>query len=237
MYKDFSLIAACRGRHNLLDNFIKSVFSTPKKKHSIELLIVADKDDEKTHEIARKNRLNNNDITLIIKQERTKYLNRDYINHAVNLSLGNYLWALGNDLEIMTKNWDEILRNKIETFLVDKPDRISYIYIDDDIHKEGDYGGCCFPIVTREAVKTLGFLMPPELATWSADHYLWLLFKDFAPNRIMNCFDVKLNHYCYHNKRLERDDISRQVEANAINEMTHEKYNEYAYKLLRGIGK
>jgi hypothetical protein len=96
-------------------------------------------------------------------------------------------------------------------------------------------GGCCFPVVTKETVETLGFLMPPELATWSADHFLWLIFKGAVENRIIDCRGISILHHCFHNGRTERDELSKEVERNAQCEMTNQKLSEYIAKINKRI--
>lgn len=229
---DFSVIAACRGRHQQLRTFIESLYDNARRRTKLETIIMADNDDLTTVNIVHEYQQRYPNIIVNV-QPRSPFLNRDYINKAANFAAGKYLWVLGNDIEVVTKHWDVVLYEHMERFLdpFTLPHGIAYCYIDDDIHAENDYGGCCFPVITRQFVKVMGFCMPPELTTWSADHYLWQLFSEAAPHCITKCFGAKLHHWCHHTGRMPRDEINHEVEQNWRNYLTESKYQQYLVRL------
>lgn len=219
---DFSLIAACRGRYEALERFINSVFTLAHNPQRVELWIMADNDDVKTHEVVERLCKDHFPSWNIIlgKRERTVNLNRDYINVAAEQSSGKYLWVLGNDVEILNVGWDTKLKLNIEEFVYQESpnDRLCYVYIDDDIHKVDEYGGCCFPLITRESFNAAGFFMVPDCTTWAADHYLWMMYKHLSKNRILDLRGgngARLAHHAHHTGKAERDELNREIERNA----------------------
>jgi hypothetical protein len=215
---DFSVIAACRGRHDLLRKFVHSVFATAARPESVELFIMTDDDDAETGRVVEDIVSANPGWTIVLRSRpRSPYLNRDYINAAAASARGKYLWVLGNDVEIATPGWDRTLKEGVERFLWDKPDRLAYVFIDDELHKHSESGGCCFPLVTRESVAALGFFMPPEYTTWGADHWLWVIYSGLKKNRIVDIRSVTARHYSHHTGRLPQDDVNKDVERNAHN--------------------
>lgn len=229
-----SLIAACRGRYDLLRKFIESAFETASDPNAIEMKLMIDDDDIDSRNIILSYQSKYKTLDKG-SQTRNKFLNKNYINVASLFARGRLQWALGNDVELLTQNWDKLLIEQFDDFLATKPDRVAYGYISDDIHKEMSEGGCCFPVITKETVDTLGFLMPPELATWSADHFLWVIFKGLIEDRIIDCRNVRLMHHCFHNGRTNRDDISQEVERNAQCDMTSLQMCNYTNLLNRRI--
>jgi hypothetical protein len=233
---NFTLVAACRGRYSSLERFIRSVFLTPRDRSEVELFIMSDEDDPGTHEVVHRLQLEHGSWNLRLhKQPRTIFLNRDYINLGVAMGTGRFTWALGNDVEIVTPEWDQIVLQAASTYFSDKPDGIGFIFIDDDLRKEGDFDGCCFPIMTREAVNAVGFHMPPEIATWGADFWLWQIYKTLGEDRVLRCPDVRIYHHCHHNGRTPRDEINIEVERNYSGWLSPELVECYTRRLREAI--
>src|SRR5579859_7547389 len=149
-----SLIIPTRNRFSLLQNCIRSFFEKATSQSVVEAIMVCDFDDctvRNMDEIA----LTNNWNLKMVFQRQSNMIIRDYNNYGSQCSTGKFIWILNDECEMVTKNWDEILCDKCEEFLVDKPDRIVYVKIDDSTHtswRREDELGCCFPILSREAV-------------------------------------------------------------------------------------
>lgn len=231
----WTVIAACRGRHESLRRFIISVFDNAIQPREVELYIMADNDDPQTVEIARGLRDGMGWNIVIHQQDRKPTLNRDYINLAARLSSGDFLWVLGNDQEIVTKAWDAELRNCIENFWLREniKDGLAYVYPDDDIHKVGEYGGCCCPVVTRAHVNATGGYFPSMITAWAADHWLWLSYQKLKSNRIVDCRNVKAVHYAHHTGKAPQDEINKEVERSSTicNQPTPEQFQSYVDQL------
>ncbi len=229
---NFTLVAACRGRYAMLERFIRSAFATASRPEEVELFVMSDDDDSQTRDLTKHLQRANPTWNLRShSQPRSLNLNRDYINAGVAMGTGRYTWALGNDVEIVTPGWDEIVLREAEAYFADKPDRIAFIYIDDDLHKPGDQGGCNFPILSRESVDAVGFHMPPEFTTWGADHWLWEMYTRLVEARVLSCRSVRILHHAHHTGRASRDEINCAVERNASGSMPPESLAAYVQRL------
>lgn len=214
---NISIIVPTRSRLERLAVLIESVFSKAKYPDLVQLVLVYDNDDTETRDFLKIGAgFIKPENLVILNRDRTSNLNNDYLNYAAKHTTGKFIWGLGNDNEIIVENWDEILLNKCEEFLQNKPGRILYGYVADDIHNTGDVmtvGGCCFPLISRESYEALGWFFPPQITKWGADHWLWIIYKSLEENRILDLRDdVKVLHYCHHNGSAPRDEVNMEME-------------------------
>lgn len=214
---DFSLIIPTRERIHRLETCLLSFFNMAKRKHNNEAILVVDHDDKSIRHFSDfiiEHELN----VRILTVWRSEMMIRDYNNYGAQCSLGKYVWILNDDYEMTTKNWDEILKNKIEPFCTGNKDRCAYVMVDDSTHTEANWNclderGCCCPIMTRETTEALNGVMPWEINSWGADISLYHIFQKLPKRRILNCVkDIKVLHYCRHNNTAEIDEISRRIE-------------------------
>lgn len=233
----FSVIINSRGRYQSLIASVDSVFKTAKNIDDVELFIMADSDDTTTHDTVKQIMRDNPNWNINFHiQDRKINLNQHYTNRAASMGVGKYFFILGNDVEIRTQDWDAILEEAIENFLVDKPDRICYVYIDDDVHKPDEYGGCCYPLVTKEAIDTVGFYLPAECTTWGSDHWLWMIYLEISENRMLQCRNVSvLNHGYKGNGIGNRDNVNFEVENRVSYGNIHITYRNYVNKINEAI--
>lgn len=216
---DFSLILPTRNRIQKLTEFLDSIQNTTCNLSKIEILICYDNDDNETSSFINDNRFKNCDIKWI-KGSRSFNFSKDYYNEMAKVAKGKFIWALNDDVSFVTKNWDTILTEAIEKFLIDKNDRIAYIGTYDNTDSghespERRNGYCCFPMVTKETIDTSGKMFPETVPTWGGDGALWDIFEKI-PDRILNARSlVKLNHKCIHNGH-DRDEVSIEIERRFI---------------------
>lgn len=230
-----SIIVPTRSRLQRLTNMLHSVYDKAKEPDKVEVVLVYDNDDTETYDFLQ-SILEEIPNSKALNRDRSPNLNNDYLNYAAKHTQGKYIWGLGNDNEIVTENWDEVLINKCEAFLLNKRGRILYGYVADDIHDDAPFwtgGGCCFPIVSRESYEALGWFFPPEITKWGADHWLWIIYKSLKENRILDLRkDLKVLHYCHHNGRCERDELNREMERGSYNNWLSDiAITDYAKKL------
>jgi hypothetical protein len=147
------------------------------------------------------------------------------------------MWGLTDDTEILTKDWDVLLEERAEKFLLDKPDRIAYIHINDGT-KAGLHEFCCFPILTKEVRDTMGGILPKEINSWGADIALFNLFKSLSSPRICDAYDLKVAHKCHHNNTIPRDAVNIHIENISHNmDLSHEDMLRYIKNLNSQIEK
>lgn len=217
----FSILCPTRNRATGLRRMIESVVATTESPKDVEIIIMYDDDDKATESFLRdycsKKTFSVPSIRYFAR-ERSMWLARDYYGRMAELARGEFLWGVGDDVEFLTKGWDVILSNRIESYLKDKPDRVVYVSIEDSTppppHSIDPPPFCCFPIISKSGVEGLGFLLHYSLATWGADYTIYLVYSHEKVRRVLSVDEVVLDHISYHSGRAIRDGVSLQVEAN-----------------------
>ena len=208
----FSLLIPTRDRAVERDRLLKSIITTTTNLNDIEILFAVDRDDLRTQEILSETikTFSNLNIKYFIRN-RSIFLNRDYYNWLSGFASGNFYWVIGDDLVFAFNGWDVYLKNRIEDYLKDKHDRIVCVGPKDDTPKPGSLPYFpCFPIVSKEAVKAIGFVLHPNIPTWGADYALYCLYKEVPRILVIN-ENTFLNHISYHTKKVESDALNRRV--------------------------
>jgi hypothetical protein len=214
---EFSVTAPTRKRLKYLHKLVESVFGLAKNPDSVELILMYDSDDPETEDYIklRKEKLPNivGNCVQITPEMRQQGLNIHdlFFNPAARMARGKYVWGTGNDVEVMTQNWDEILSYEIEEFLSDKPDRLCYTVINhDDLTTPLITGACTFPVFSKEHVDTIGGTMPNEITSWGADQAMFEIYKGLIRNRILNISDrIFVWHHSFHTGRTHREEESK----------------------------
>lgn len=225
----FSIVIPSRERYSLLIRTLDNIYFKADNPNKIESIVIIDNDDEYSEIILKDYKNFNNFPVKIFKVNRGSNLNKDYYQYGFQQSSGKYLWGLGNDCEIITQHWDSILEQQIESFLVDKKDRLCYTYIGDDLNfNKRKWMGCCFPVFTREVFTALGCTFPIEIEAYGADHWVWQNFKKCRYNRILDIRDiVQLKHYANFNGRTKPDKISARWYVPRKCELTEKEEKRY----------
>lgn len=208
---NFSICFASRGRVPLLRNLFDSIAGNSKFLDKVEVLVGIDNDDTATCN-AVDQLTTRFPFVQFFRRDRSHMLNRDYINWVYDISgrKGDYVIACNDDAIFATKNWDEILLNKFNDFIKDKPDGVVYGYTTDTILNRFNMGYCCFPTLSKRGVEALGWIMPPEYHSWVADISCWRVYH--AVGRICDVSEVSIEHISYHSGKRGRDETSYHVE-------------------------
>jgi hypothetical protein len=195
----------------------ESLVATTANPSKIEIIAVVDEDDKITIEEC-------SSIKSIVKdfhckfvfRQRSPHLNEDYINFAARQAMGKFIFVLNDDVIFKVPEWDIKANDKLENFLSDKPDRIVYGLSDDGMsnvrqnQKGMEYSG--FPIISREAIQTLGYAMHPKFNSWSADIHLYPIYNSVG--RVCNLRqEVCAYHNSHHTGMRERDHINDHVQS------------------------
>jgi hypothetical protein len=206
---DFSVVLASRERTYLLSSLVDSIYNHTSDISNVEVLIGIDDDDASYRDLT---------VTLpktypFIKfksRQRSRKLNQDYLNWlACEHSSSKYVIICNDDVQFMTPGWDDIIREKMEAYLSDKPDRIAYGFVSDALINRHGMGYTCFPVLTREAITALEFAMPAEYPSWGADIAIWRVYSGIG--RICDLSQVMLKHISYHAGTREVDHINQHV--------------------------
>lgn len=213
----FSLIVPTRNRIPELKRFLQSVRDTVNDKTQVEVLLAIDEDDHFTLETAKKYRddqYKDLNITIHIKPYSGQYIfvNRDYYNWLAKLSSGKFIWILGDDTVLLAKNWDIEILSQLENYLRDKPDRIVCAGIKDNTPKPAPHlpPFPCFPLVSRETLDLMGFILHDNIPTWGADYLIYQLYTQ--ANRYLAIDNqMYINHVSYHTRQTNEDQTAKRI--------------------------
>lgn len=223
---DFSLIIPTRslGRQKWLDKSLDSFFGKAMHPEFVEAIILLDSDDVKaciaTQELALKyEEKYDATIKIVIQKRDTDRFTEKYQNFGVQCSTGKFTWALNDECEMVTQDWDEIIRKSLYDFYNKKNTTVAYIAVDDDTHvKSGHWRrrGCCFPILTAAAAEAINGNFPAEISNWGADSAIYTIFDHCMPDHIIDLTGaISLIHHSSHNGRRDQDDIGHEVANNS----------------------
>lgn len=209
----FSIVFATRERTTLLRNLLESIVVTTHNPRWIEVIAVYDSDDSETDGISSELIEKFKSINLrMLRRERSPRLNEDYINYAARLSDGEYIIVLNDDVKFETQGWDDVAYQKCEDYKITYPDGIMYGVTEDglnDLKRRQNLTYCCFPLISKKAVKILGYAMHPAFNSWGADVHLYRIYSNI--NRVVDLRDIKLIHYSYHGNSREKDKVNEHV--------------------------
>lgn len=194
-----SILVPTKGRLNNIKNLFNNLSQTIEDPQTIELFVLYDEGEQQWKDSTPYN-------YYVLEREHSDYLNRDYYNYLAEISIGNYLWGIGDDVKFITKGWDKILQEKVEEYLKDKPDRLAYISVSEDRTKALHP---CFPLITRESFNSLNMYFHPELLSWGADRCLYELYEGI--DRILHIPEIHIEHLSYHNDSGIYDDTAKSI--------------------------
>tara|TARA_A100001201_G_C4094913_1_gene203363 strand:+ start:150 stop:878 length:729 start_codon:yes stop_codon:yes gene_type:complete len=189
---DFSIIFNSRGRVPMLTKMLECIEETCSNLDRLEVIVNFDTDDIES--ISAMPELNNKYKflqCLINERELNLHVN---VNKMAFMAKGKYIWALGDDCHIMTKEWDKIAIDRFETAFKDYEDKILLGAVNStSVDKQFDKGWYCdAPILTREGRDGIGYLIHPHFISLGADVATWMVYA--AVNRIVDMRDICFDH-------------------------------------------
>lgn len=199
MNKTFSLILNSRGRPSQLYDLLVSIEQTTSSLSSIEVTICVDEDDLLTKEWIDNNRYEEFkfQIIFIIITPNTSNLHTN-LNFAASVSSGKFIFGLNDDCLLLSQDWDKLSEEKLNNYLIDKPDGIVYgRTYDTSVDKGGSKEYASFPVLSKKAVEALGFYMDNRFVGWGGDVSCWRIFNEVG--RICDLPDIQIDHL-FHNE-------------------------------------
>lgn len=189
---NFTILFNSRGRVGLLQQMLRSIADTAQNIDSIEVLVNFDTDDYESISAIPilkiefpflKPRVNQREVNI--------HLN---VNKMASEAMGRYVWALGDDCHIITKDWDKIAESKFEEFFADKPDRIAIGAVDstsvDKCQEHEWYTDA--PIATKEGIDALGYMIHPHFISLGADVATTIVYR--SVDRIIDMREIVFDH-------------------------------------------
>jgi glycosyltransferase involved in cell wall biosynthesis len=104
-----------------LSKALESIYSTCYSKDNFEVLLAVDNDDLETIEFV-KNFIVNHPNTKMFLFERQRYKGMHfYQNTLIKHASGEFIWGINDDAEFQSKNWDLIINEYSNKFIVINP--------------------------------------------------------------------------------------------------------------------
>ena len=191
----FSAFLNSRGRPALLENALDSLYATCSDAESLETLVRCDSDDLETIEFLKTADYPN---LRYFVGPRPSNLIESY-NELVSKAVGEYLFVLNDDVQILTENFDLIALEKIDDFKRKYKiwDNVLMCSTSDtSIDKTAGQKYSSFVIISKEAVMALGYFMNEKYVTLGADAHISRIY--YAIDRVVDCSDILLDHI-FHN--------------------------------------
>jgi phage FluMu protein Com len=191
--KKLGIFVCTRNRIEGLSSLLDSIFSKCKDVDNLDVWVGFDHDDEATQSFIQSTQ---HPLNYYINHSKSatcvgcneEYVNRhkDVIQPMVDSSQADYHWVLNDDIVIETDAFDFIIEQSIESFLQDKSDRIFYgmpniFFVDnngitcsefiEDVFNKKTFATeySCYPLLTKETSDAIGYFLPTEFATNTAD--------------------------------------------------------------------
>jgi len=192
----FSLILNSRKRSRFLYNFINSLVLNTEDKSKAEILIRIDDDDDESLKLTEQN------FNFNVKfycGKRPLNLHKTINELALNSEAEN-IFVCNDDIEIITKNWDSLALAKIENYKKENKIKDNIYYCKTNCNsadRDRLSGYCSFPIISKEAVKELGFFMHESFVGLGADHCIYRLYKSI--DRVIDLTELNIDHVLHRN--------------------------------------
>jgi hypothetical protein len=168
-----SFLIPTRLRTKLLEKSLISIKKNSIEKNTYEIILCVDDDDIETIQWANKN-IEQFNLKLIITSRKGYNKLHEYYNIAAKQSSGEWLWLWNDDAEIISKNWDLVLKKYSNRCLILNPgyrENYTYKYRENESFNKFF---AQFPILSRKIYEKLGYF-----SAWNhADSYIDKLSKD-----------------------------------------------------------
>lgn len=205
----FSIVICSRGRVNLLEQNITTLKLLASDPDAVQILIGADDDDAPT--VAKVKELQDQFINVELSvHPQFKNLHK-FNNLLASQSAGDYIWVMNDDSFLEVADWDKIISDQIEAHLARHPDRVGYFSVSSNsADKIGNYAE--FPLVTREAYKSLGFVEFEALNAWGCDTMMHRIYS--SVDRVFSIqIDRPIRHILHEKGSEDNDNRKTMTEA------------------------
>lgn len=236
MDMNFTIFTPVRGRPQLVHELLGKIKENTKYLDKIECLFWHDDDDQLMIDYVSKTDFREFGFSILFFQNpRPESLNYA-INFLAKKAKGDFCFNVNDDCQIVTKDWDEIVLNKIAQYKQEREIKDNIIYCrtgDNSIDRNKEAGYASFPIISKQAVDVLGFFMYEDFKGLGGDSSIYLLWK--AIDRIVDCQEVQLDHIYHSNlfRVMSPDRTASDMRAN-----TQKSYiNPYTFDVSKGVRK
>jgi hypothetical protein len=166
---------------NLEKLFLTSIAKNTYNINNIELVFVADKDDDTTIHFLHNNKfIKALKFVKIIIREQSNNITKDYYNTGAKQSTGFFVMVGADDIQITTPLYDKILEKMKHGIIQKEGSGKKYFLLvqTTGCSVVGDAGACPFPIITRDSINLLGYFLAPEIIPgWGPDWYIHKIYN------------------------------------------------------------
>jgi hypothetical protein len=215
----FSLILNTRKRTKFLVGLLNSLFDKTANLNNIELLIRGDRDDKETMDFYHDKikTINYDNIMFVMGKDRPTNMHKS-LNWLARHSIGEYIFVLNDDVEFQTKDWDEIAYKKLNEAKERNQDGIVYGRTNDNsVDKPPGAEYSSFPIISKEAFDTLGFIMHEDFVGLGGDSAIHRVYSEV--DRVVDLNDIWLDHVLHNDiaKIILPDETAQRMRQNTAN--------------------
>ena len=232
---DFTILFNSRGRVLMLKQMLTRIQNTTFDLNRIEVLVNIDDDDDSS--LNSFEELEDEfDFLKFFINPRELNIHKN-VNVMANMARGKYIWALGDDCHIMTMHWDKIAKDKLDDYLLDKPDGIVLGAVDStSVDKEvGKSTGwdCDAPILTSKGRDALGYLTHPHFISLGADVVTFKIYK--GVDRIVDLREIVFDHVTHNTvqKVVNPDQTAAEYRSR---QRQHQNVDPHSYDCTSEIG-
>lgn len=204
----FTIMIPTRKRQYMLKDLLQSIYNTATEKYEVETLITYDNDDQNTIDALPSLKTTTKNYPVkFFSRERHYATSGVYYNEMAEKATGDFVIAV-NDDTIFTKNhWDELGYKKLEEYMIGRPDRIVYGITNDfevEHHRNENNYFSCFPLLSKETVKVMGFFFDPIFAKDGADWDLVMTYRELR--RVVDLRnEIEIQHISFRSGRRPLD--------------------------------
>jgi len=207
---DFSIILPSRDRQRLLTNLLRSIEKNTGYLNKVEVLVAYDNDDGAMESYAYWAKENIGPWVKFYDVPRSSNFSKDYYTYLYNQSSGRWVIACNDDAEFITPNWDIEAKKALGDYIKSGPN-VVYGWIEDELGTSrmtqfGDY--CCFPLLGRDGVDSLGYYFSDAVPIWGADIWLQKLYKNVSK---VCKIPFTIKHISHHNGLREQDELNKRL--------------------------
>ncbi len=162
-----SLLLPTRERSKKFERLLISLVKTCNNLSRIEILLLLDQDDKEILQyksIMNKDSFRSLKFTLITKDFKT-HAKRN--NHLANLSKGDIIFPIGDDMIFVTEKWDSVIDSEFSKIDMLNP---FCLWIKSNIKYR--YLHCDYPIVNKSWYKRLGYVGSEYFNFWYFDTWI-----------------------------------------------------------------
>lgn len=230
---DFSIIFNSRNRVSMLTTMLECIQNTASDISRVEAIVNFDDDDESSlssiDSLSKRFKFLK---CLVNKREHNIHTN---VNKMAFMARGEYIWALGDDCHIITKDWDQIAKDKFLKASEIHKDRIFIGAVEStSVDKCLHYGWYCdAPILTKQGRDGLGYLIHPHFVSVGADVATWKVYG--SVNRIIDMREIVFDHVTHNTAEACRTKDQTQLEY--LDRMKGQVFNPFDHDYSKDIEK